>query len=84
MFRKEGRGCASIEDWVDASIWGLEDYIKNSKNGLITAASNKWQHKDKQQKQKWEEKQLYGYFDKLVKSLTKRPGHGYESLLIAA
>ena len=30
--RKEGgRGLASIEDCVDASIRGLEDYIKKSK-----------------------------------------------------
>ena len=38
--REEGRGQASIEDYVDASIRGLEDYIKNSKERLITAASN--------------------------------------------
>ena len=26
-----GRGLASIEDSVDVSIWGLEDYIKKNK-----------------------------------------------------
>ena len=35
--RKEGgRGFASIEDTVDASIQRLEDYIKKHERGLIT------------------------------------------------
>ena len=41
VLRKEGeRGVASIEDGLDASIQGLEDYIKKNKEKLITAASN--------------------------------------------
>ena len=39
--RKEGgRGFSSMKDSVDVSIQGLKDYIKKSKEGLITAASN--------------------------------------------
>ena len=39
--RKEGgRGLASIEDNVDASIQGLEDYIQKHDGGLITAIRN--------------------------------------------
>ena len=39
--RKEGgRGFASIEDSVDASIQQLKDYIEKYKGGLITAARN--------------------------------------------
>ena len=35
-----GRGLASIEDSVDASIHRLEDYIEKLKGGLIPAISN--------------------------------------------
>ena len=39
--RKEGgRGLASIEDSVDASIQRLEDYIQKHDGGLITAIRN--------------------------------------------
>ena len=39
--RKEGgRGLASIEDSVDASIQRLEDYIQKYDGGLITAIRN--------------------------------------------
>ena len=39
--RKEGgRGLASIEDSVDASIQRLEDYIEKNKGGLIAAIRN--------------------------------------------
>ena len=39
--RKEGgRGLASIEDSVDASILRLEDYIEKHERGLITAFRN--------------------------------------------
>ena len=36
-----GRGLASIEDSVDASIQRLKDYIQKHKGGLITATRNK-------------------------------------------
>ena len=39
--RKEGgRGLASIEDSVDASIQRLEDYIEKHEQGLTTAIRN--------------------------------------------
>ena len=38
--RKEERGLASIEDWVDASIRRLEDYVKKIKEELITVSNN--------------------------------------------
>ena len=39
--RKEGgRGLASIEDGVDASIQRLEDFIEKHGGGLITAMKN--------------------------------------------
>ena len=39
--RKEGgRGLASTEDNVDASIQRLEDYIEKHEGGLITAIRN--------------------------------------------
>ena len=39
--RKEGgRGLASIEDTVDASIQRLEDYIEKHEQGLITTIRN--------------------------------------------
>ena len=39
--RKDGgRGFASIEDSVDASIQRLEDYIEKHERGLITAIRN--------------------------------------------
>ena len=39
--RKEGgRGLASIEGSVDASIQRLEDYIQKHEGGLITASRN--------------------------------------------
>ena len=39
--RKEGgRGLASIEDSVDASIQRLEDYIQKDDGGLITTIRN--------------------------------------------
>ena len=38
--KEEGRGLASIEDSVDASIQRLEDYIVKPERGLITAIRN--------------------------------------------
>ena len=62
------KGLTSIEDSIKASIWELEEYIKKSKERLITAANNSTDNirtnrtTTKTRKQKWEEKQLYGYF----------------------
>ena len=37
--KEEGRGHADIEDCVDESIQGFEDYIKKSEERLITATN---------------------------------------------
>ena len=61
--RKDGgRGLASIEVSVDASI-RLEDYIDKHEEGLITAITNDTDNTMDNRmtitrKQKWEEKQL--------------------------
>ena len=73
--RKEGgRGLASIEDSVDASI-RLEDYIEKHEGGLITAIRNNTDNtidnrNTKTRKQKWEEKQLHGRFKRLINNIS--------------
>ena len=65
--RKEGgRGLASIEDTVDASIQRLEDYIVKHEQGLITTIRNDTDNTIDERitttrKQKWKGKQLYGH-----------------------
>ena len=74
--RKEGgRGLASIEDAVDASIQRLEDYIEKHERGLITAIRNDTDNTiDKRmtitRKQKWEGKQLYCCFKRLLYNIS--------------
>ena len=98
--RKEGRrGLASIEDSVDASIQRLKDYIQKHGGGLITATRNKTENTMNNtmtinRKQKWERKQLYGCFKRLINNISHdktwtwlRKGNfkrETESLLIAA
>ena len=98
--RKEGgRGLASIEDSVDASIQRLEDYIEKHEGGLITAIKNDTDNTvtnrmPKTRKQKWEEKQLYGRFKRLINDISHEKSGTWlrkvnfkretESLLIAA
>ena len=70
-----GRGFASIEDSVDTSIRGLKDNIKKSKERLITAAKNNKNNKKINRttvtrKQKWEEKQLSGYFKRQTSEIS--------------
>ena len=67
--RKEvDRELTSIDDYVDASIQGLDKYIKNNRERSITTAYNSIgnistsRKTTKTTKQKCEEKQLYGYF----------------------
>ena len=73
--RKEGgRGLASIEDSVDASIQRLEDYIEKHEGGLIAAIRNNTDNTidnrmTKTRKQKWEEKQLHGRFKRLINNI---------------
>ena len=96
--RKEGgRGLASIEDSVNVSIQRLEDYTQKHDGGLITAIGN--DNDDTMdnritRKQKWEGKQLYGRFKRLINNISHdktrtwlRKGNfkrETESLLIAA
>ena len=68
----EGRGLASIEGSVHASIQRLEDYIEKHERGLITAIRNNADNTIDNRmtitrKQKWEEEQLYGRFKQLIK-----------------
>ena len=69
--RKEGgRGLASIEDSVDASIQGLEDYIETRRR-LVSATRNDTDNTKSNRttitrRQKWEEKLLYGRFKRLI------------------
>ena len=98
--RKEGgRGLASIEHSIDTSIQRLEDYIQKHEGGLITGTRNDTENTmiNKMtitRKQKWEGKQLYGRFKRLINNISHdktwtwlRKGNfkrETESLLIAA
>ena len=68
LLGKRGRGLSSIVNFIDASLHGLEDDIKKSKERLITAANNKCgnisteRKTTKTRKENWEEKQLFEYF----------------------
>ena len=70
--RKEGeRGLVSIKDSVDASIQKLEDYIQKCDGARITAIRNDTDNTMDNRmtitrKQKWEAKQLYGRFKRLI------------------
>ena len=61
LSRKEGgKGLASIDESVDASIQGREDYIEKDEAGLITANRNDTDNTNTNRmiitrKQKWEE-----------------------------
>ena len=74
--RKEGgRGLASIEDSVDASIQKFEDYKEKHEGGLITAIRNDTGNTVAKimtiiNKQKWEEKQLSRRFKRLIKNIS--------------
>ena len=84
--RKEGgRGLTGREDGIDLSMQGLEDNIRKSKERLITAANSSIGNIStnrktiKTRKEKWEEKQLHGYFkQKLVILHTRKHGHSNE------
>ena len=74
--RKEGgRGLAIIEHNVDASIRRLEDYIEKHKRGLIRSIRNDTDNTMDTgmtitMKQKWEGKQLYGRFKRLINNIS--------------
>ena len=97
--KEEGRGLASIEDSVDASIQQLEDYIQKNDGGLITAiikdTDNSMDNRmTLTRKQKWEGKQLYRRLNWLINNISHdktwtwlrkiNPWRETESLLIAA
>ena len=98
--RKEGgRGLANIENAVDVSIQRLEDYIEKHEWGLITTIRNDTDNTIDERmtttrKQKWEEKQLYGRFKRLINIISHQKTWTWrrkanlkrktESLLIAA
>ena len=74
--RKEGgRGHVSIKDSVDTSIQRLEVYIEKHERGLITAIRNDTDNTIDNRmiitrKQKWEGKQLYGQFKRLISNIS--------------
>ena len=76
--RKEGeRGLASIEDSVDTSIQRLEDYIGKHERELITSFRNNTDNTIDNRttitrKQKCEEKQLYGRFQRLRNNISHK------------
>ena len=99
--RKEGgRGLASIEDSVDTMIQRLEDSIKKKNaRGMNTAITNNtdntiYNRMTITRKQKWEGKQIYGRFKRLINNISHdktwtwlRKGNfkrEIESLLMAA
>ena len=74
--RKEGgRGLTCIEDRVNASVQRLDDYIEKHEGGQITATRNdthdtKANRMTITRKQKWEEKQLFGHFKRLISNIS--------------
>ena len=60
---------------MDASIQRLEDYIQKHEGGLITATRNDTENTMNNRmtitrKQKWEGKQLYGQFKRLINNIS--------------
>ena len=75
--KEEGSELASIEDSVDASIQRLKDYIEKHEGGLITAIRNYTDHTMDNRmtitrKLKWQEKQLYGRFKRLINNISHK------------
>ena len=74
--RKEGgRGLASIEDSVDVSIQRLKGYIQKHEGRLSTASRNDTENTMDNRmtitrKQKWEGKQFYGRFKRLINNIS--------------
>ena len=74
--RKEGgRGLASIRDTIDASMQRLKDYIEKLERGLITTIRNDADNTidDRMKttkKHKWEGKQFYGRFKRLINDIS--------------
>ena len=97
--RDAGRGFVNIEDSIDSTMRGLENYNEKREKRLISVTISSTDNVRTNQtkitkKQKWEEKQLYGYFkqqtveishEKICTGLTKgNVKKETKSLLIAA
>ena len=82
--RKEGgRWFASIEDCMDASKWGIKDYIKKSKEKWITVASNtidniRINRTIQKLRNRNKKKCMDISSDKLLRLHTRQCKHGYE------
>ena len=75
--KEEGRGLSSIEGCVDTSIQRLEDYIGKHEGGLITAIRKETNYTKTNRmtinrKQKWQEKQFYGRFKRLINNISHK------------
>ena len=72
--KQGGRGLASIEDTVDASIQRLEDYIEKHERGLITTiridTDITINERITTRKKKGKGKQLYGCFKRLINNIS--------------
>ena len=73
--KEGGRGLASIEDSVDALIQRLEDYVQKHDGGLLTDIRNDIDNPMDNRmtitmKQKWEGKQRYGRFKRLINNIS--------------
>ena len=73
--KEEGRRLASIKDSVDVSRQWLEDFIEKRGGRLITSTRNNTDNTRTNwttitRKQKWEEKQLYGRFKRLISNIS--------------
>ena len=72
--RKEEKDLPALRDSVDALIQRHEDYIEKHEGGLITTIKNEPDNTISNRmiiarKQKWEDKQLYGRFKRLINNI---------------
>ena len=75
--KKRGKGHASTEDSIDASIQRLDDYLEKHEGGLITTIRNDTDSTMDIRitittKQKWEEKLLEGPFKRLINNISHK------------
>ena len=73
--KKERKGLASFENSVHALIQRLESYVEKHEQGLMTAIKNNADNTIDNRmtitrKQKWEEKQIYGHFKRLINNIS--------------
>ena len=73
--KREEEDLPVLKDSVDASIHRLKDYIQKHDGGLITATGNETENTMTNtmtitRKQKWEGKQLYGRFKRLINNIS--------------